>query len=158
MRVRGADRIAIQRGEGHRVVRDPIERQPNAASASCGRPWRSAARRWHTTCSRSTRANTVAGGFARQFPLELLERPFVVAARQMDRARAASAAPRRRTSRAPVRGQARGELPLRLVQGLAGDVDRRRQPVRERELGQERQRAMRRAEPFFAPADDASRK
>ena len=48
----------------------------------------------------------------------------------------------------------RGQLALGLAQHLPRDVDRGGQPVRQREIRQQRERPMRGAEPLLAPADE----
>ena len=154
VRIDAADRIAPERGEGHRVVADSLERAAEGglgfllAALSCSQRADGVPR------VRAALARIqVAGGFARQFALELGKSLFSVAAREVDQTAQPVQGDRAELRARQIRGEARGELPLCLVQGLAGDIHGRGEPVREREVGEERQRPVRCAQTRFAPGD-----
>ena len=92
--------------------------------------------------------------FTGELALEMIERAIVIAASEVNQSEhpVERDAAEARTAGRGLRCQPGFELAFGFRQHLPRDVHRRREPVCEREVGQQRQRPVRRAQPFLAPA------
>ena len=166
--VNGGDAIGLNRPAGHE---SQLRHRVRGHMFDGAHEGRAGVRR--STLPQSERADGVprvgralarielSGTRVRQLALELLERARLVAARQMDEAhqpvQGHGAEPRAAylsdLGLADLGREARRELTLGLAQRLPRHVDRGGEPVREREIRQERERLVRRTEALVTPAD-----